>query len=779
MIKPAVSMARYWQGSVVKRTKGLRTPIFDTHGAETGYFKYCRVRDSELNEALGQVKYIFSDKQGTLTQDKPKFMKIMVGRYIFCDEELPKNEEAEDPRDGALLNLLALEGREGNKARETLRCMALCHNVLFDDDINFNSACGEEFAFVKFAETYQFRLQVPEHDNGKINYVVSENGESSAYAFLDKFEYTAERERMSIIVQHDDDIVMYTRGSLKAMKELLDLSNSPDFEVVESNTTELTERGFTVTLFAYKKISLNAWNSFIDRYYKEMSKQENNDKVMELQAELEKNLNLLGAGVLKDQPNENLEDDIKFIKGAGIKFWVLTGESTSTTLRLCKEIELISENAENILLNQSSQIKEPVFKEMLKKVKANKKSKGTVCTVEGQYFSVIENYKQTNVVLFQQFRDIVMRCETVIFTKMTPMQKKSVVRMVNEYDPDSMTLAIGDSAEDVYMLDEANVSIGIEGNFGLQAAFTADYALGTFKHIIPLVFYFGRETYRKNSKLILHMFYTGIMIAMPNFWYGFFAFFSPRLLYDSVLYHAAPIIFCFLPIIYFAIFDQSYTKQRMLFSPLLYKTGLDDYYFNGFRYLATFCMAMGLSLYMTLIALMFFDFGNYENGFFFGFWNFGNMCLCGAVILVNLRVWILANSFSGWQFIIKFLSIGLYFGAWFLFDQRESSVVYKTFWEILRAMQFYFYLAVLGCLSVFEYLYEKMFYIMKERYYEPNFEVRFDANMQVAEDDDEQVDLALSGVSEQEKKKPKQDDHLSDAESADFSDVDEDNDEHD
>lgn len=746
-------MARYWQGSRVKRSANLQTPVLDAQGVETGTFRNCRVRNSELNEALGQISYIFSDKEGTLTQDSLKLVKIMVGRYVFCDDELPKKVDQDDLRDLEFTNLMKVEGIEGDKARNTLRCMALCHNVLYDNDINFYSSCAEELEFVKFADDYNYKFLVPENDHGRVNYMLSENGESKAYIFLEKFEFTEARDKISIIVQYDDDIIMYTKGSLKAIKLCLDLTKSPDLEVIENNTNQLLERGFIVVAFAYKKISLNDWNAFIDNYYKETSKQENRDKVLELQEQFENGLNLIGAGVLTEKLQEDVENNINFIKGAGIKFWILTSGTTNTTVHLCKKMNLISENTENIILSQSSEIKEVVYKEILKKLKTKKKGKAILCTIEGQYYSVIENYKETNVVLYEQFREIVLKCESAVFTKLTPFQKKSIIRMVKEFDTKAVTLAIGDSPEDVYMLNEADVSIGIEGQCGIQAAYAADYALGEFKHIIPLVFYFGRETYRKNSKLMLHLFYMSMLAALPNFWYGFFNFFSPRLIYDSVLYHAFPVLFGFIPIIYFAVFDKTYTKQRMLFSPLLYMTGLDDFYFNIHRFLTTLCFGWGVSLYITLIAIMFFDWGNYENGYFFGFWNFGNMCLCGSVFISNLKIWIISSSYSSWQFILMILCVGFYFGVWFLLDRVESSVLYLTFWEVIKGKQFYYFLIVLACIAIFEYLYEKMFYNLRERKYEPDFEVRFDANIQMSQADGEELDLALSGISDHKKEK--------------------------
>lgn len=40
-------------------------------------------RTSNLNEELGQVKYIFSDKTGTLTRNVMEFKKCAVGNHVY------------------------------------------------------------------------------------------------------------------------------------------------------------------------------------------------------------------------------------------------------------------------------------------------------------------------------------------------------------------------------------------------------------------------------------------------------------------------------------------------------------------------------------------------------------------------------------------------------------------------------------------------------------------------------------------------------------------------
>ena len=70
------------------------------------------------------------------------------------------------------------------------------------------------------------------------------------------------------------------------------------------------------------------------------------------------------------------------------------------------------------------------------------------------------------------------------------------------------------------------MGIGISGKEGQQAARSADYAIGQFKFLKPLLFFHGREAYRRNSMLILYIFYKNFLYVLPQFFAGFISAFS-------------------------------------------------------------------------------------------------------------------------------------------------------------------------------------------------------------------------------------------------------------
>ena len=70
-----------------------------------------------------------------------------------------------------------------------------------------------------------------------------------------------------------------------------------------------------------------------------------------------------------------------------------------------------------------------------------------------------------------------------------------------------MTLSIGDGANDVAMIQEANVGCGLFGLEGSQAAMSADYAFGQFRFLTKLLIVHGRWSYLRIADMHANFFY--------------------------------------------------------------------------------------------------------------------------------------------------------------------------------------------------------------------------------------------------------------------------------
>ena len=87
--------------------------------------------------------------------------------------------------------------------------------------------------------------------------------------------------------------------------------------------------------------------------------------------------------------------------------------------------------------------------------------------------------------------------------------------MIKKDDRNAITLAVGDGANDVSMINEAHVGIGLYGNEGLRAVQSSDFAIPEFQMLRRLILVHGRARYLSVSQFILYFFYKNCVVTMP------------------------------------------------------------------------------------------------------------------------------------------------------------------------------------------------------------------------------------------------------------------------
>lgn len=174
--------------------------------------------------------------------------------------------------------------------------------------------------------------------------------------------------------------------------------------------------------------------------------------------------------------------------------------------------------------------------------------------------------------------------------------------MVRKAVPIARTLAIGDGANDVQMITEAHVGIGIKGVEGQQAARSSDYAIGEFRHLQRLLFVYGRDCYRRNSYLVLYSFFKNIILVVPQFWYAvLYQNLSGVTLYDALLYQLVNVLFTSGPIVIYAVFDRDTDDEFLQHEHRYYFPGPKKLLFNSLTFWQWFFMATLQGGMITLI----------------------------------------------------------------------------------------------------------------------------------------------------------------------------------
>ena len=184
--------------------------------------------------------------------------------------------------------------------------------------------------------------------------------------------------------------------------------------------------------------------------------------------------------------------------------------------------------------------------------------------------------------------DVSENVEVVLACRVSPKQKADIVRMIRGKYPNKTTLAIGDGANDVAMILAAHVGVGILGKEGQQAARSADYAIGQFKFLKPLLFFHGREAYRRNSYFILYNFYKNFLYVTTQFYFGFQSAFSGQPLYEQVIYQLYNLTMTAAPIMWYSTYDYEFEKdqetQKMKYGDKSEKIEVDDHAIQNTQY---------------------------------------------------------------------------------------------------------------------------------------------------------------------------------------------------
>ncbi|DAZ98689.1 TPA: hypothetical protein N0F65_008815 [Lagenidium giganteum] len=174
----------------------------------------------------------------------------------------------------------------------------------------------------------------------------------------------------------------------------------------------------------------------------------------------------------------------------------------------------------------------------------------------------------------ETFMELATQCSSVVACRLSPMQKAQVVALMKSAPGAPLTLAVGDGGNDVSMIQEAHVGIGIYGHEGMQAVRAADFAIATFRHLSRLLLVHGRWNHRRVAKVILFSFYKNMALIMTLFLFSLSNGFSGQTLYESYLMVGWNVLYTVLPILVLGIADEDIRDFAVLKYPFVYRSSL-------------------------------------------------------------------------------------------------------------------------------------------------------------------------------------------------------------
>jgi len=297
---------------------------------------------------------------------------------------------------------------------------------------------------------------------------------------------------------------------------------------------------------------------------------------------------------------------------------------------------------------------------------------------------------------------LALQCDAVVCCRVSPIQKAQVVKLVKWRASDAVTLAIGDGANDVSMIQEADVGIGIRGREGSQAVRASDYGIAKFRFLKRLLLVHGRYNYLRVTTLIQYSFYKNIAFTLPQFYFSWFNGFSGQTLYDSWIITVYNMIFTALPVIFFAIFDKDINEEDLEKYPELYNRSKDNKDLNAKTFFLWMVNAVWHSLVFYFGAVYLWRDGIFQqDGQAFGIWELGLLCTSVAITTVSIKIaqqtsyWIWLNHVAIWGSVAIYF-LGLYPYSLILFLPPAN--MYYVMFNVSQSL--YFWLAMIALISI-------------------------------------------------------------------------------
>lgn len=566
------------------------------------------VNNSSVIEDLGSIEYIFCDKTGTLTENLMTFKKLMVDGQIY-GHSLDADSIIDDEK-------FKDEIRSKNeKVMLALYCIALCHSSRIKNLKMALKNSPEDKAFIKGLFDLGFFIVFDE------NFITLEsqqyNIEKQRFELLKVVPFSYETKRISVIVKNHTNgkIYLLSQGSTDSINNNSTNSNSSLNSSYFAQVNQLASLGLRIIELAYRELNEDEVNNDIET--------------------LEEEAQMIGFAALEDKLREGVPETIENLRKAGIKLWMLTGDSFYTSCNVSYSSHLVGNDGPFILLSndkerlgistQGSNDRRPSKfsfhsnSNSNNNTDSNSKKHSTLefesmninNEIENDFdeenpffidmkylldqveFYVDNQISALNGVFYlgvdgrynellsdehkEQFIRIAMKAKSVVCSRASPNDKAEIVKCVNSKN--CITLAIGDGGNDIPMLSIASVGVGIISKEERQTAAASDFCISEFRFLVRLLLIHGRYAMHRTSCLAQFCFYKSAIFFFIQFFYNFHNGFSVSSYFSDVNIISYNTLFTVLPVIFY-IQDKDLCESSVLLHPFVYSDSQHSIFCN-------------------------------------------------------------------------------------------------------------------------------------------------------------------------------------------------------
>ncbi|KAM3960111.1 LOW QUALITY PROTEIN: putative phospholipid-transporting ATPase IIB [Aphomia sociella] len=555
------------------------------------------MRSTTIPEELGRIQYLLADKTGTLTKNEMVFQKLHLGNALFDRNHFHEVE--------ALLtqyitndasSLPTSPDSEGcppspRQVWQAVLAIALCHNVTPVYDIGdqqadeatsdmgssvMSESCGgavpqqqlcdyqaaspDEVALVKWTDMMGVSLY--RRDLHNVSLKLRAANEIMQFSILQIFPFTSESKMMGIIVQEEntDKITYYVKGADVALSPLLhgDLRAPGEEAWLAPECGRLAADGLRTLVLAYKTLTKNEYLEF-ESEYKEarLSVTNRNERTAAAIAKLQRGLTLLGLTGVEDRLADDVPATLAMLRTAGLKIWMLTGDKLETALCIARSLQLGGGASWHAAARCSTR------REALQLLQAlAARRPGDDLVLEGETLELcLHMYEEELVAVLQ-------RCSGVVVARCSPTQKARVARLLRARG--HVVAAVGDGGNDVAMIQEADMGVGIEGAEGRAASLAGDVSVRQFQHVARLLLVHGRRAFTRSAALCLFIVHRGLIVSTMQAVFSVVFYFSSVSLYPGFLMVGYGTVYTMLPV-FSLVLDRDISSTTALRYPQLYK----------------------------------------------------------------------------------------------------------------------------------------------------------------------------------------------------------------